>query len=109
MEAVGLQTLHVLVGAGGHDGFPPPLTTQGVGAGAEQDPQAVLFRYPLQEAPESPVALILVAPAGPRHGLGAGHDILGAQRTTLFIQATVLRRLQTLVLTVQLNERRSCG
>lgn len=71
-----MGTLHHLVGAGGYDGFPPPLTTQGVGAGAEQDTQAVLLRHPLQEAPQGLVALVLVAPVGPGWPFGAGQDIL---------------------------------
>lgn len=104
MEAVRLQTLHVLVGARGHDGFPPPLTTQCVGAGAEKDPQAILFRHPLQEAPESPVTFVLVASVGPGHWLGAGQDVLGAQRPTLLIQTTVLRCLKTLILPVHQHE-----
>lgn len=76
MEAVRLETLHLLEGAGGHDGFPPPLTTQGVGAGAEQDPQAVLLRHPLQEAAQGSVALVLVASVGPGDPFGAGQDVL---------------------------------
>lgn len=76
MEAVGLQPFHVLVGAGGHDGFPPPLPTQVVGAGAEEDAQAVLLGHALQEAPQGPVALVLAAAAGPRDPFGAGQDVL---------------------------------
>ncbi len=104
MEAVRLQTLHLLVGAGGYDGFPPPLTAQGVGTGAEQDTQAVLLRYPLQEASQGPVTLVLVASVGPGHPFGAGQDILWPQRATLLIQAAVLCCLQTLILTIQLHE-----
>lgn len=75
MEAVKLQIVCVLVGAGGYDGFSPPLSTQGVGAGAEQDAQAVFLWDPLQEAPEGPVALILVASAGVGHWLCAGQHV----------------------------------
>lgn len=75
MEAVRLQTLCILVGAGGYNGFPPPLTTQGIGAGTEQNTQAVLLRYPLQEAPEGPVALVLTASVGVGYRLCAGQHI----------------------------------
>lgn len=71
-----MQTLHLLVGAGRYDGFPPPLTTQGVGAGAEEEAQAVLLRHPLQEAPQAPVALVLVASVDSGDPLGAGQGVL---------------------------------
>lgn len=106
MEAVRLQTLHVLVGAGGYNGFPSPLTTQCVCAGAEQDTQAVLLRHSLQEAPQGPVALVLVASAGPGHPFGAGQHVLRSQRATLLVQAAVLCCLQALILIIQLHERR---
>lgn len=59
-----MQAIHLLVGAGRYDGFPPPLTTQVVSAGAEQDTQTVLLRHPLQEAPQGSVTLVLVASVG---------------------------------------------
>jgi len=76
VEAVGLQTLHLLVRAGRYDGFPPPLATQVVGAGAKEDTQAVLLGHPLQEAPQAPVALVLIASVGAGHPFGAGQDVL---------------------------------
>lgn len=81
VQAVGLQSIHLLVGAGGHDGLPPPLAAQCVGAGAEQDAQAVLLGDSLQEAPQGPVALVLVAAVGARHAFGTGQHVLRAQRS----------------------------
>lgn len=104
METVWLQAFHLLVGAGGHDGFPPPLTAQGVGAGTEQNPQAVLLWNPVQEPTQGPVALVLIAAVGSGDSLGAGQDVLGAQGAALLVQAAVLRRLQAVVLLIQLHE-----
>lgn len=101
-------TLH-LVGAGGHNVFPSPLTTEGAGAGAEENRQAVLLRHPLQEPPEGPVALLLVALVGSGHLFGAGQNIFGSQGATLLVKTAVLRRLQALVLSIQLHESGSWG
>lgn len=106
MKTVWLQAVHFLVGARGHDGFSPPLTAQSVRAGTEQKPQAVLLWDPVQEAPQSPVALVLIAAVVSRDRLGAGQDVLGAQGAALLVQAAVLSRLQTMVLLIQLHERR---
>lgn len=75
LETVMSWTLYLVVGAGGHNVFPSPLTTKGTGAGAEQNRQAVFLRHPLQETAKGPVALLLVALVGPRHLFGAGQNI----------------------------------
>lgn len=76
VETVGLYLLRLLVGARRYNGFPPPLTAQGIGAGAEENGEAVLLRHPLQESPQGPVALVLVASVGPWNTLGARQDVL---------------------------------
>lgn len=58
------------------DGFPASLPAQGVGAGTEEQGEAVLLWHALQEAPQRSVALLPVA-AAVRGGrwLGAGHHV----------------------------------
>lgn len=106
-EAVGLPhpllpSPVLLVGAGWDDGFPPPLPTQRVGARTEEQGEAVLLRHALQEAAQGSVAFLPVAAAVRGHRpLGAGHHVIGPQGAAFLVQATVLSRLQTLVLAVQ--------
>lgn len=105
-QAVGLAHLLLpppvlLVGAGRDDGLAAPLAAQRVGAGAEEQSEAVLLRHALQEAPQGFVAFLPVAAVvGGCGSLGAGHHVLRAQGATLLVQAAVLSRLQTLVLAV---------
>lgn len=91
----------LLVGAGRDDGLAATLAAQRVGAGAEEQSEAVLLRHALQEAPQGFVAFLPVAAVvGGCRSLGAGHHVLRAKGATFLVQAAVLSRLQTLVLAV---------
>lgn len=106
-EAVGLAhpvlaSCTLLVGARWHDGFPPPLPAQHVRAGTEEQSEAVLLGYSLQEAPQGFVTFLAVAAVvGGGRPLGARHDVFGPQRATFLVKAAVLSCLQALVLTIQ--------
>ena len=99
-QTVGLYPVSLLVGTGRDNGLPASLPTQFVSTGAEQQPQAVLLRNALQEAPQRPVALLPVAVVRAWGMLGAGQDVLRPQGTTFLIQTTVLGCLQTYVLSI---------
>lgn len=100
MEAVGLS-ISLLIGAGRDDGFSSPLAAQRVRAGAKQDAEAVLLGHALQEAPQSPMALVSVTVICSRYDFSARQRVLRAQGTALLKQATVLSCFQTLVLISQ--------
>lgn len=106
-QAVGLPhpllpSAVLLIGARRDDGLPPPLGAQRLGAWTEEQGEAVLLGHALQEAAEGPVAFLTVT-AAVRGGrpLGAGHHVFGPQGAAFLVQATVLSRLQTLVLAIQ--------
>lgn len=105
-QAVGLPRSflppHVLlVGTGRDDGFPAAFPAQRVGAGTEEQSEAVLFRHSLQETPQGFVTLLAVAVVlGAGGPLGAGDHVLRPQGAAFLVQTAVLGGFQTLVLTV---------
>lgn len=94
----------VLIGAGGHNGLSPSLSTGLVLTGAEEQPVAVLRVNALKELTQGLVAALSVAAVlrlrlrgllalGLR--TGAGGDVVGALTLAVFIQVAGFGGVQT--------------
>lgn len=94
-QAVGL--LLVLVGAGRHDGLPAALSAGRVGARAEEQLVGVVGRNPVEELPQSLVALGPVAGSRASRRLDAGRHVLGAKLLTRLVDVARLGGVQAAV------------